>query len=173
MALMEEAGFESGFDVTLEAIAAPRDYTQIAEIVREQLEPININVTVEPLEIGTFAENIGDGTFQWASTGRGMRGDPSGFVVDFRSGTANNVKWFGDGWKNEEIDASTTRRWRRRIRRSAWRLQAHPADHRRGRAEPLHRPAHQVPGGAISGSRACTSRTRTSIRGCGRRDGVA
>jgi ABC-type transport system substrate-binding protein len=72
--------------------------------VREQLRPLNINVTVEPLEIGTFATNIGDGTFQWASTGRGMRGDPSGFVVDFRSGTALHVKWFGDGWSNEEID---------------------------------------------------------------------
>jgi len=105
MALMKEAGFESGFDVTLEAIAAPRDYTQIAEIVRERLRPLNINVTVQPLEIGTFATHVGDGTFQWASTGRGMRGDPSGFVVDFRSGTANNVKWFGDGWSNEEIDS--------------------------------------------------------------------
>jgi peptide/nickel transport system substrate-binding protein len=104
MALMQEAGLQDGFDVTLQAIAAPREFTQIAEIVREQLRPLNINVTVEPLEIGTFATNIGDGTFQWASTGRGMRGDPSGFVVDFRSGTALNVKWFGDGWSNEEID---------------------------------------------------------------------
>jgi peptide/nickel transport system substrate-binding protein len=103
-ALMQEAGFGDGFDVTLQAIAAPREYTQIAEIVRERLRPLNINVTVEPLEIGTFAENIGAGTYQWASTGRGMRGDPSGFVVDFRSGTANNVTWFGDGWINEEID---------------------------------------------------------------------
>jgi peptide/nickel transport system substrate-binding protein len=104
MALMQEAGLQDGFDVTLQAIAAPREFTQIAEIVREQLRPLNINVTVEPLEIGTFATNIGDGTFQWASTGRGMRGDPSGFVVDFRSGTALHVKWFGDGWSNEEID---------------------------------------------------------------------
>ncbi len=103
-ALMAEAGFGEGFDVTLQAIAAPRDYTQIAEIVREQLKPLNINVTVEPLEIGTFATNIGDGNFQWASTGRGMRGDPSGFVVDFRSGTTLHQTWFGDGWSNEEID---------------------------------------------------------------------
>jgi peptide/nickel transport system substrate-binding protein len=103
-ALMEEAGFGGGFDVTLQAIAAPRDYTQIAEIVREQLKALNINVTVEPLEIGTFATNIGDGNFQWASTGRGMRGDPSGFVVDFRSGTTLHETWFGDGWSNEEID---------------------------------------------------------------------
>jgi len=104
MALMQEAGLEGGFDVTLQAIAAPREYTQIAEIVRERLRPLNINVTVEPLEIGTFATNIGDGTFQWASTGRGMRGDPSGFVIDFRSGTALHETWFGEGWSNEEID---------------------------------------------------------------------
>jgi peptide/nickel transport system substrate-binding protein len=103
-ALMEEAGVASGFAVTLQAIAAPRDYTQIAEIVRERLKPLNIDVTVEPLEIGTFATNIGDGTFEWASTGRGMRGDPSGFVVDFRSGTTLNQTWFGDGWQNDEID---------------------------------------------------------------------
>src|SRR5690606_10573516 len=90
-ALMAEAGYEGGFDVTLQAIAAPRDYTQIAEIVREHLRPLNINVTVEPLEIGTFATNIGEGNFEWASTGRGMRGDPSGFVVDFKNGTNLNV----------------------------------------------------------------------------------
>lgn len=103
-ALMAEAGFADGFDVTLQAIAAPREYTQIAEIVREQLRPLNINVTVEPLEIGTFATNIGDGNFQWASTGRGMRGDPSGYVIDFRTGTPQNATWFGDGWANDEIN---------------------------------------------------------------------
>jgi peptide/nickel transport system substrate-binding protein len=103
-ALMQEAGFADGFDVTLQAIAQPREYTQIAEIVRERLRPLNINVTVEPLEIGTFATNIGDGNFQWASTGRGMRGDPSGYVIDFRNGTPQNVTWFGDGWNNEEIN---------------------------------------------------------------------
>jgi peptide/nickel transport system substrate-binding protein len=102
--LMQEAGLADGFEVTLQAISAPREFTQIAEIVRERLKPLNINVTVEPLEIGTFAKNIGDGSFQWASTGRGMRGDPSGFVVDFRSGTASHVIWFGDGWKNDELD---------------------------------------------------------------------
>ncbi len=105
-ALMAEAGYADGFSVTLQAISAPRDYTQIAEIVRERLKVLKIDVTVEPLEIGTFAKNIGDGNYEWASTGRGMRGDPSGFVVDFRSGTASNVKWFGDGWKNEELDAA-------------------------------------------------------------------
>ncbi len=103
-ALMTEAGLADGFAVTLQAISAPREYTQIAEIVAEALKQINIDVTVEPLEIGTFAENIGNGAFEWASTARGMRGDPSGYVIDFRSGTGLNVAWFGEGWKNDEID---------------------------------------------------------------------
>jgi len=102
--LMKDAGMEAGFKVELRAIADPAQYTQIAEIVKEQLKAINIDVTVQPLEIGTFAKNIGKGTFEWASTARGMRGDPSGHVVDFRSGTANNKVWFGDGWKNDELD---------------------------------------------------------------------
>lgn len=104
-ALMEEAGYADGFDVTLQSIASPRDTTLIAEIIQQAVKEININVSVEPLEIGTFAANVGNGDFEWASTRRGMRGDPSGHVVDFRSGTSNNVNWFGDGWKNEEFDA--------------------------------------------------------------------
>ena len=102
--LMADAGFAQGFPVTLQAISAPRDYTQIAEIVREQLKPIGIDVTVQPLEIGTFAKNIGDGTFDWGSTGRGMRGDPSGFVNDFHKGTANYPKWFDGGYNNDELN---------------------------------------------------------------------
>jgi len=102
--LMADAGFAQGFPVTLQAISAPREYTQIAEIIREQVKAIGIDVTVQPLEIGTFAKNNGDGTYDWQSTGRGMRGDPSGFVNDFNKGTANYPKWFDGGYDNPEID---------------------------------------------------------------------
>jgi len=102
-ALMAEAGFADGFDVELQSIS-PGFYTTIAEVVQEAVRQLNINAEVVPLEIGTFAANIGKGEFQWASTGRGMRGDPSAHVVDFRQGTSNNIAWFGDGWNNEEIN---------------------------------------------------------------------
>ena len=102
-ALMAEAGYADGFDVELQSIS-PGFYTTIAEVVQEACRQLNINVSVQPLEIGTFAANIGSGEFQWASTGRGMRGDPSAHVVDFRQGTSNNIAWFGDGWNNEEIN---------------------------------------------------------------------
>lgn len=104
-ALMAEAGYADGFDVTMIAIAQPRDYTAIAEIVQEQVKQININVSVESLEIGAFVALAGEGNYEWASTGRGIRADPSGHVVDFRSGTANNTVVFGDGWKSDELDA--------------------------------------------------------------------
>ncbi len=103
-ALMDEAGYADGFDVVLQAISGG-EHVRIAEIVQQAVAQININVTVEPIEIGTFADNIGTGNFDWAQTARGMRGDPSAHVVDFRSGTSNFVTWFGDGWKSDEIDA--------------------------------------------------------------------
>ena len=68
------------------------------------LIPMRVGMSNKTRPRAYFATNIGDGSFQWASTGRGMRGDPSGFVVDFRSGTALHETWFGDGWSNEEID---------------------------------------------------------------------
>ena len=100
--LMNDAGV-SGFDVTLQAIANPNDYVQIAEIVKSQLSKININVTVQPLEIGTFGQNNSTGAFEWASTGRGMRGDPSGYMADFDPTGSTYKAWFQGGWTNDEM----------------------------------------------------------------------
>ena len=103
-ALMAEAGLEDGFSVTMIAISAPREYTQIAEIIAEQLKQINIDVSVEPQEIGTFVESI-NSEFDWASTGGGMRGDPSGYLVQFRSSDEGTFPlYYGDGWKSDEFD---------------------------------------------------------------------
>lgn len=96
--LMADAGFASGFSVTLESIASPRDFTQAAEVVREHLKAININVTVRPLEIGQFAKNNGDGTYEWQLTGRGMRGDPNGYLTEFNPTSPIFGKWF-TGWQ--------------------------------------------------------------------------
>jgi peptide/nickel transport system substrate-binding protein len=103
-ALMAEAGLAEGFPVTMIAISAPREYTQIAEIIAEQLKQINIDVSVEPQEIGTFVESI-NSEFDWASTGGGMRGDPSGYFAQFRSSDEGTFPlYYGDGWKSDELD---------------------------------------------------------------------
>jgi peptide/nickel transport system substrate-binding protein len=102
--LMSDAGLAKGFAVTLQSISAPPDYTDAAQVVKEQLKQINIDVTVQPLEIGQFAKNNGAGTFDWQLTGRGMRGDPDGFVHEYRTGTASFKAWFQGGWSNDTID---------------------------------------------------------------------
>lgn len=103
-ALMADAGLADGFSVHMIAISAPREYTQIAEIIAEQLKQINIDVSVEPQEIGTFVESI-NSEFEWASTGGGMRGDPSGYFSVFRSSDTGTFPInYGDGWKSDEID---------------------------------------------------------------------
>jgi peptide/nickel transport system substrate-binding protein len=102
-ALMAEAGYADGFSVTLQSIATPRDFTQCAEVVQEQLKEINIDVTVEPLEFGTFAEKNGAGDYDWQLTGRGFRGDPSGFVNEFNPKSSIYANWFEGGWKNDEL----------------------------------------------------------------------
>jgi peptide/nickel transport system substrate-binding protein len=101
--LMSDAGFAAGFPVTLQAIANPNDYVQISEIIKAQLAKININVTVEPQEIGTFGANNSAGTFEWASTGRGMRGDPSGYFADFDPSGSTYKAWFQGGYTNDEL----------------------------------------------------------------------
>ncbi len=103
--LMADAGYADGFSVTLQSIATPRDFTSCAEVVREHLAEINIDVTVEPLEFGTFAKNNGEGNFDWQLTGRGFRGDPSGYLNEFNPKSAIFPLWFGEGWNNEELTA--------------------------------------------------------------------
>ncbi|HLW58836.1 MAG TPA: ABC transporter substrate-binding protein [bacterium] len=101
--LMAEAGFANGFSVTVQSIAHPIDYTQNAEVIKDQLKLINVNVTVQPLEIGTFARNNGRGEFEWQSTGRGMRGDPSGFLADFDPAGDVYKAWYQAGYNNKEL----------------------------------------------------------------------
>ena len=103
--LMAEAGFANGFAVTLQSIAHPTDYTESAQVIKQQLSQININVTVQPLEIGTFAANNGNGSFEWQNTGRGMRGDPSGYIADFDPTSAVDKAWYGGGYDNKELDS--------------------------------------------------------------------
>ena len=103
--LMADNGFANGFPITLYAISQPVEYTQIAEIIKEQFKQIGIEVQVISEEISPFAKRNGDGTFDFCSTGRGMRHDVSGFINEYGRPTVGSAAiWFnkGDGWKNDE-----------------------------------------------------------------------
>jgi peptide/nickel transport system substrate-binding protein len=101
--LMQEAGVASGFPVQLQSISSPADYTQIAQVLKAQLAKININVSVQPLEIATFATNNSSGKFEWQSTGRGMRADPSGFFSDFDPARSTYKAWYNGGYDSAQL----------------------------------------------------------------------
>lgn len=103
--LMADAGFADGFAVTCQSFASPRDYTQAAEVVKEHVKPLKIDMTVQPLEAGTFATNNGQGNFDMQLTGRGFRDDPSGHFNEFNPTSAVFARWFADGWKNDDLTA--------------------------------------------------------------------
>ena len=102
---MADNGFANGFPITLYALSQPVEYTQIAEIIKEQFKQIGIEVQVISEEISPFAKRNGDGTFDFCSTGRGMRHDVSGFINEYGRPTVGSAAiWFnnGNGWKNDE-----------------------------------------------------------------------
>ncbi len=101
--LMVEAGYADGFAINCQSFASPRDYTQAAEVVKEHLKPLKIDMTVQPTEPGTFATNNGMGNFDMQLTGRGFRHDPSGHFNEFNPVSAVFPRWFGEGWKNDEL----------------------------------------------------------------------
>ncbi|RKD21627.1 peptide/nickel transport system substrate-binding protein [Caminicella sporogenes DSM 14501] len=58
--LLKEAGYENGFDTTIWTNDNPIRM-QIAQIVQAQLKEVGINVTIEPLEWGSYLERTAKG----------------------------------------------------------------------------------------------------------------
>jgi peptide/nickel transport system substrate-binding protein len=101
-ALMAEAGFANGFPVTLQTQARVKPLIETSEVLKAQLKQINIDVTVQPLEIGIFARNNTNGDFDWALTFRRMRGDVSQFYADFHP-TGVIMKTVFKAYSNQEL----------------------------------------------------------------------
>jgi peptide/nickel transport system substrate-binding protein len=102
--LLAAAGFEDGFDVTISLI---NDQTQrsIVEAVANQLGQVGINVTIEPLESGVFAEFTNEGNheiafFSWTT----VTGDADYALFPLlhseQHGSAGNRSFFA----NPEVD---------------------------------------------------------------------
>jgi peptide/nickel transport system substrate-binding protein len=99
---MREAGAESGFQATLMASNTPSQQLP-AEVVRDNLKDINIDVT---LDIIPFSETVGRqsrGDYHFRIQGTSYRlPDPDGFSLMFPS---NHGYWAaGAGWQDAELD---------------------------------------------------------------------
>lgn len=76
-ALMEEAGYADGFPMTIIAgIGEPPTAVAEAENIQSQLADINIDVTIEPLELSVYVDRWLAGDFDAAIARNGGRPDP-------------------------------------------------------------------------------------------------
>jgi peptide/nickel transport system substrate-binding protein len=100
--LMAAAGQSRGFSVELMTFSTPLDFPQVASIIQLNLKAINIDVKIVTMESGTLNARAGVGTFEWALTSRGMRGDVDGFLAEFNPSAPINQIW-SSGWKNVHV----------------------------------------------------------------------
>lgn len=103
--LLSDAGYGSGFSITIHTVPTA-DYAQSAEVVKDQLKRIGVDVNIVLEEIGIFAKRYNEGDFEWLLNGRGMRHDPIGYLNEFGQVDQGQAKtWFdsGRGWHNDEI----------------------------------------------------------------------
>jgi len=97
--LMAAANQSRGFSVNLTTFSTPPDFAALASVLKEQLKRINIDVSIEAQEPGTFGARNSAGSFEWDLTARGMRGDVIGYTNEFNPSNAIYGRWFGD-YKN-------------------------------------------------------------------------
>ena len=105
-ALMAEAGLANGFDIELQTISDTADYVQSAQVVQQHLKAINVRAKVQPIELGTFAENNSKGKFEMQLTARGMRGDVHGFVNEYSPKDPRQPSWFSKWTTTRRSSAS-------------------------------------------------------------------
>ena len=109
-ALLAEAGFPDGFDVTLAYRDVVRVYlpnvNQVAQEIQAQLAEIGINVTINKMESGPFLESAAAGEQPLYLLGWGMDYPDATNFYDFHF--ASNATRFGNEWPDlvEEIKAA-------------------------------------------------------------------
>lgn len=90
--LLSEAGHESLDVAEYKVVAANSLDVQCAQIMAEQWSAANINVSINPMEVGAILDDWSGGNYQMASVGGAWRPDPSNEVTYFYSKSA-----FGKG----------------------------------------------------------------------------
>lgn len=101
-ALLAEAGYPDGFDVTLTVIGTSAFQVRQAEVEKEMLAAIGIDVTIEPVEAQVATEMTRAGDFEMYQSGFGLRADPDErFSAAFTTGGGLNYA----KWSDPEFDA--------------------------------------------------------------------
>ncbi|MDC3415822.1 ABC transporter substrate-binding protein [Aquibacillus salsiterrae] len=99
--LLAEAGYPDGFDITVK-VGQNQAQVDAAQVIKQQLKEVGINVKVNQLEDSIFFEDLGNKEFDMAIVGWVGFVDPDEFLYNiFHTGAIYNQQ----GYSNEEVDA--------------------------------------------------------------------
>jgi peptide/nickel transport system substrate-binding protein len=105
-ALLTEAGYADGFDVSLIIPSTASEYVTLGEVIKENLAEVGINVTLVPTEAAQFSALYSAGDFEMLINAHGFRRDPVGKLTQYgQPDAAPQSNWWNspNGWRNEEM----------------------------------------------------------------------
>lgn len=103
-ALLTEAGYPDGFDITLYAPNKPQR-AKWSEILKEQLGEVGINVTIEKLEWGIYSSTVAENKAPMYLQGWTWYPDPDFFLYAFYHTDSLGTLGNGAGYNSPEISA--------------------------------------------------------------------
>lgn len=110
-ALLKEAGFENGFDLTITVPSNYQTHVDTAQVIQNQLAKIGINVKIELVEWAQWLENVyTNAQYEATIIGHSGKLDPQDFLNRFTTTYAKNYFKFSNAKYDELVakGAATT-----------------------------------------------------------------
>jgi peptide/nickel transport system substrate-binding protein len=99
--LLAEAGYPDGFKTTIKVGADYKTQVSVSQVIKEQLEPLGIEVEVQPIEWGLFIDQWNKREFDMVVLGWIGAVDPDDWLFSqFHTGE----KWNAGGLSDPEVD---------------------------------------------------------------------
>lgn len=98
--LLTEAGYASGFEVTVDIISRPEDQ-QNAQAYQQMLEKVGVKMVIRPSERVAWVQKTLAGDFEMGTLLSGVRPDPD-LVFGYRFVTGGSGNYMG--WSHPEVD---------------------------------------------------------------------
>ena len=100
--LLKVGGYPDGFDVEMIVLSNSDIAISAAQMAKQQLAPLGINITVNALESSVYFEKLGSGDFELTEIGWVGFVDPDEFLYNI---FYTDQKWNQQGYSNSEFDA--------------------------------------------------------------------
>lgn len=108
-ALLEEAGYGDGLEITITVPSLYQPHMDTAQIIVQQLEAVGIHAEIEPIEWATWLERVyTQGDYQTTIIGLSGKLDPDSVLGRFETGYSKNFYHFSNAEYDGLIEAART-----------------------------------------------------------------